>query len=315
MINKKRYRAFCKKENKIPIFSKDWWLDSVCGYDNWDVVIIEKGGNIFATMPYYIEKKYGLTIIKHPKLTQTSGVYFKYPKNQKYSKKLSFEKEMINEIIAQLPKFDKFSQSFHHTNLNLLPFYWAGFDVNVRYTYVINNLDNLDAVFNNVSSNYRNKIRKASKEIIIKKNMDINKFYEINMMTFDRQNLQHPYSLDYIIDHDKYLTKINCREIFYAEDKDGNIHSALYLTWDANSSYMHMLGENPVLRKSSAGILLVWKAIKYTKEVLKLNNFNFEGSMIESIEQVRRNFGAIQQPYYNISKINSKLLKFQALLK
>lgn len=30
MINKQKYRNFYKQEKDIPIFSKDWWLDSVC---------------------------------------------------------------------------------------------------------------------------------------------------------------------------------------------------------------------------------------------------------------------------------------------
>lgn len=28
------YDKFCEK-NYIPIFSKPWWLDAVCGKDNW----------------------------------------------------------------------------------------------------------------------------------------------------------------------------------------------------------------------------------------------------------------------------------------
>ena len=48
MTNKEKYRKFCQKEKDIPIFSKDWWLDSVCGENGWDVVLFEKGGEIWA---------------------------------------------------------------------------------------------------------------------------------------------------------------------------------------------------------------------------------------------------------------------------
>lgn len=70
-----------------------------------------------------------------------------------------------------------------------------------------------------------------------------------------------------------------------------------------------MGGEDPELRNSGAGILLIWEAMKFTFEVLKLNRFDFEGSMLEPVERVRRDFGAIQTPYFAISKSNSKLLK------
>lgn len=77
--NKQKYREFCKIEINIPIFSQDWWLDAVCGENNWDVAIVERGGEIWATMPYYVKKKWGFTIITMPPLTQKLGPYIKYP--------------------------------------------------------------------------------------------------------------------------------------------------------------------------------------------------------------------------------------------
>jgi hypothetical protein len=47
-----------------------------------------------------------------------------------------------------------------------------------------------------------------------------------------------------------------------------------------------MVGEDPELRKSAAGILLVWESIKFTKHTLQLDNYDFEGSMLENVEQV-----------------------------
>jgi hypothetical protein len=101
---------------------------------------------------------------------------------------------------------------------------------------------------------------------------------------------------------DKALSKRKAREIFFAVDSQGREHSALYLMWDNQSAYVHMVGEDYNLRSSGAGILLVWEAIKFTRETLGLNKFDFEGSMIEPIEEVRRSFGARQVPYFVISK-------------
>jgi len=60
---KEKYILFCQEENAIPIFSQPWWLDAVCDYGYWDVAIVERGGQIWATMPYYIRKRYGFTFI------------------------------------------------------------------------------------------------------------------------------------------------------------------------------------------------------------------------------------------------------------
>jgi len=48
MTNKEKYREFCKTKKDISIFSKDYWLDSVCGEANWDVVLVEKDVKSYA---------------------------------------------------------------------------------------------------------------------------------------------------------------------------------------------------------------------------------------------------------------------------
>ncbi len=317
MTNKEKYREFCKTEKNIPIFSKDWWLDSVCGENGWDVILVEKGQEIYASLPYYKTKKVIFDIISMPKLTQTMGAYIKYPKNQKYEKKLSYEKDVINKLVEKFPKVDMFSQNFHYNFKNWLPLYWQGFEQTTKYTYVIEDLQDKseEQLLFEFSSKYRNKIKKAKGEVVVKKNLSLDEFYNINMKTFDRQKILIPYSFDFLREHDKILSVKGRREIFYAMDAKKRIHSALYLTWGDNSSYVHMLGENPELRKSAAGVLLIWESIKHTKHVLKLDNYDFEGSILENVEKVRRNFGATQKPYFQITKINSKLLKIRKLIK
>ena len=55
----------------------------------------------------------------------------------------------------------------------------------------------------------------------------------------------------------------------------------------------------------------MWEAIKFTKEELGLNQFDFEGSMIQPVEQFFRKFGGKLTPYYTVSwtKPSAKLLQ------
>jgi hypothetical protein len=77
-----------------------------------------------------------------------------------------------------------------------------------------------------------------------------------------------------------------------------------------------MIGEDPTYRKSGAGILLAWEAIRYSKIELGVKRFNFEGSMVESVEEVRRSFGALQTPYFELNKDNrSKIRKIGSCIK
>ena len=55
----------------------------------------------------------------------------------------------------------------------------------------------------------------------------------------------------------------------------------------------------------------MWEAIKFTKEELGLNQFDFEGSMVPPIELFFRKFGGKLTPYYTVSltKLSVKLLQ------
>ena len=160
MNNKDKYINFCNKESNIPIFSKNWWLDIVCGKDNWDVVLVEKGDEIFASLPYYKKKKLIFNIITMPILTQTMGPYIKYPKGQKYYKRLSWEKEMMSHLIDKLPPFDYFSQNFGKDITNWLPLYWKGYSQTTNYTYVIENIT-IDELSKKFETDIRRRRRKS----------------------------------------------------------------------------------------------------------------------------------------------------------
>ena len=70
MTDKEKYRRLCAQESDIPIFSRDWWLDTVCGQDHWDVILVEKIDKIIASMPLYRVKRLGFQVLAMPALTQ-----------------------------------------------------------------------------------------------------------------------------------------------------------------------------------------------------------------------------------------------------
>lgn len=99
----------------------------------------------------------------------------------------------------------------------------------------------------------------------------------------------------------------NAGRTIYAEDADGHIHAALFVIWDENSAYDLISTIDPDYRKIGAATLLVWEMIKFVADKTKV--FDFEGSMIEGVENSFRQFGAKQHPYFNISKTYNKRLK------
>lgn len=302
MTDKDKYRALCINETSIPIFSRDWWMDAVCGEGNWDVLIIERGDEIVAAMPYYFKIRFGKKHIHQPNLTQKNGIWINYPQNQKYPTKLSYETEIIRKIIDEMEglNISRYSQNYDYSFTNWLPFYWKDYKQTTRYTYVIEDLSNLDDVYSNFEHSAKQNIKKAEKIIEVREELSIEEFYEVCKMTFTRQNIKIPYTLEFLKKLDSECTKHNCRKILFGVDKENNIHAVLYVIWDENSAYTLVGGGNTEYRNSQAMALLYWKAIQIASNVTK--KFDFEGSMVEQIEKFFRKYGGIQKSYFNISK-------------
>ena len=97
---KDKYHLLCNTETSIPIFSRDWWLDTVCGKDKWEVLLIEEKERITAAIPLYCPRQ---GIISMPFYTQTMGPWFS-PESEdtKYTKALSrwqiLCKQLLNEL-------------------------------------------------------------------------------------------------------------------------------------------------------------------------------------------------------------------------
>lgn len=292
--------------NEYPLFSQPWWLDAVAP-NQWGEVVIEKGGSVAARLPYvWRKKKFSGLILDMPKLTKSLGPWLR-PHVGKYASRLAEEKDLMTELIAGLPPFGVFLQNFHPSITNWLPFYWKGFSQTTRYTYVLEDLSNLDLVWNDFAKNIKTDIRKAEKQVVIREDLPFEKFSPLNQQVFARQNKAANYSPEFAERLDAACLVQNRRKIFFAEDAQGRLHAAVYIVWDDESAYYLMGGGDPELRSSGATSLCMWNAIQFAATVTK--KFDFEGSMIESVERFFRAFGAKQTPFFQVSKINAGLWK------
>ncbi len=304
MSKEKYYIFYNEHQNNLPIFVHPWYLDAVCKEGAWNACIVEENNKITAVLPYFSKKKYGFHYITMPHFVKFMGPYFAKELN------LGEQHDVMEKLILQLPKTAAFTQNFYYNITNWLSFYWYGYQQTTRYSYRLD-ISDLDKIYNNIHRKRRRYIEKAGEQdLIVDLNNNIELFYQVNKMSFDRQRIKIPYTFEQMKQHDAALAAHNARQIFFAKDAEGRVHAAVYLIWDAQSSYFHIAGDDPDLRNSGAGTFLLWEVIKYTKEKLNLNTFDFEGSMIQNVEYIRRQFGAMQTPYFTISKYNSSLLQF-----
>lgn len=302
-----KYRQLCQVERSIPIFSQAWWLDAVAP-DSWGVVVCEKDDKIVASMPFIIKQKLFVSMVTMPALTQYLGPWFR-GSDDRESRRLGREKDLMEELISQLPKFDHFSANWSYKVTNWLPFYWAGFKQTTRYTYVLERLADQQVLWDQLQQNIRGDVRKAEGRFSLKVRNDLSlqDFLALNSLVYERQGLPVPYSVDLVERIDQACASRSARTILIAEDEQGRHHAGVYVVWDEHSAYYIMGGGDPELRKSGATSLCMWEAIKFCAGVTE--RFDFEGSMMEPVERFFRAFGATQKPYFSLTKTPSKLLK------
>ena len=306
-VKKEIYRKLCEQEPSIPLFSQPWWLDAACGQDGWDVALIEKGGQVLATMPYRRARRAGFRVSTQPWLTQSLGPWLR-PSTAKLPRRIGQQKELLQGLIAQLPPFDHFRQSWHYSQTNWLPFHWNGFRQTTGYSYVLHDLSDLHAIWEGFQENIRKEIRKASGrvQLCVRDDRSVEDLLRLHRMTFQRQGKPVPFPDEVLHSLDAACSERGQRALFVAEDVSGRQHAAVYIVWDANSAYYLLGGGDPALRNSGAGSLCMWEAIRHAASLTR--SFDFCGSMAEPIEQFIRAFGGSQCPYFSVTKTPSKML-------
>ena len=317
MSEKEAYIDFCALTPELPLFLQPWWLDAVTQPDHkeWEVLLARnKKGEIEAVLPFVTGTRMGLRYALTPQLTQYTGVWIKDIEGETTAERLSREKRLQNDLIAQLKakKIAFFDLKFPLKYTYWSPFYWAGYRQETHYTYQLPDLHDIEAVYQQIDAVKRRHIRAAEKELEVRFDMSSQDFYRLQCMqlgTKQQSNVASETLVTQLID------KARERQqgfIVSAGEPGGDVHAAYFIPYDKHAAYELISAIHPDHRTSGGSVLALWHAIKKASEVTKA--FDFEGSMIEGVEHNNRQFGGIPVPYYEIYKKN-KLIQLIELCK
>jgi Acetyltransferase (GNAT) domain len=313
---KEQFIAFAQSEITIPLYMQPWWLDAVCQKGIWDVCLsVDNCGQIEGILVYYQVKLKGLIpALLMPELTPHAGIWLRIHdadklKTHSYN---THSKRILDTLIAQLPEVPFYTQKFHYSLTDWQPFYWKGYRNETHYTYLLENITAIDTVYNNLKGSVRTDIRKAEKTMVCKTSNNIHLFYSLCEKSFQKQGLQPSFSLETLKILDNELKNRQLRKIYIAYDADGNAHGAIYIVYGVKTAHYLVGGSDPDRRQSGAITLLLWNAIREAADA-GLTTFDFEGSMVPSVEFAFRNFGAVQKPFYRISKNSNRFYEILTL--
>lgn len=295
------YDALVTASPQGSIYCRRWWLDTVAP-GAYEILELRKGSELRAAWPLVFRYRRGERCIQMPQLTQKLGVLFPEIEG-KAAEVLSTQHTIAEDLIARLPECAKFTHKFHEAFTNWLPFAWHGFLQTTRYTYLIDDLSDESATWAGMRASCRKNIRKATKNgLRVIDDLPLDRFIAVQDSTYERQGAETPIDRDLIVRLHERCRDRGCCQIFAAVDSSDRVHAGAFLVWDNGVAYYLMGGADSKLRQSGGQKLALWEAIRFSATVA--NVFDFEGSMIRTIEANCRGFGARQVPYFQISKKN-----------
>jgi hypothetical protein len=288
------------------LFCTTWWLEAVAP-GRYQILTVERDNEIQAAWPFVIRNyKLAGRVISRPPLTPYLGILYRPEPASKLSHRLSHMKALTTKLVEQLPQFSVLTMIFHRNFDYWLPLYWLGFEQTTHYTYAFEDISKPDLLWAGLRKNISRDIRKAqSQGIVVERTEDIDEFWQVHKITHEQKGVPMPYDLEMVKRIDQACKARLARMILVAKDKEGDVNAAAYIVWDQKSAYYLMGGADPNKRKSGAASLVIWDAIRYASEVT--HAFDFEGSIVESVERFFRAFGAQPYPCFVISKANSRL--------
>lgn len=302
-----KWDDFVDDSKEGTFYHKSFWLlnnkgsnfKSAQSYDLYYVEDKNKKWMAAFYIPY--SKKAGKDFIVMPHMTPFSGIMFSSSIEKLTVSKRIGNKKDINELFIQkLKEKTMLYYSFSPEHVDLQPFIWAKYPTGVRYTYRLQ-LNDEKIMWSNLQEKTSvNKSKKANVTYKWGKEEYLDMFMELNSQSFEKQGINS---------FDTALTKRLIENSFKNDscvigiifDEDETPLGGCVLAYDTKRVYYIMGG---ISRSNNFAMsALLWEAIIHSRDILKLEVFDFEGSMIPSIERYFRKFGGDITPYYTLNNL------------
>ena len=274
------------------LFEQPWWLDIVAPGRWKEAVVKNEAGEPTARMPYILAENR----IKMPPMTQNLGIWMAPEVKKDYGQ----QKAAINEIFSQLPPCRTVELRLSPVNDYVLPFHWLGCRMEPGFTYRLTDLSDCGRLYQEFNKTAKKNIKYARNKTSIYSETRPETLLGMLDKTFEAQKRKNPMDKGLVrrivetcdaTGHGKYLE---------ARDPEGNVHSCAYFVYDKQVCYYLFGASDSRFRSSGAQSLVLWEGIQFAAQHSRV--FDFEGSMVEGIENFFRQFGGVCTPYYTVSR-------------
>lgn len=294
-IEDEQWNEFIARSPQAAPYGCTWYLDVV--WPGWKAVVFREKERFLAVLPIKVSKKYGLSYVFNPPYCQYVGLFFDPAEKKSPAFDLAYKKRLAKAIVESIPLNVKlFNVKFAPTFDYPLPFHWAGYQLHTRYSYWLDNQADKAALFKNLEERTRTYINKAIKSgLVVQMVEDIEAIVSLaqkrNAFPLDADLLKRLWTA---LRQQKIGTALEVR------DGQGRLHAAL-IYQQFQDQRIHLFSAFDADLGSLGGMsLAIWHSIETAGPEVKV--IDFEGSMLEPVENFFRNFGTRPVPYLQIKK-------------
>lgn len=296
-IDPLRWDAFVAASPQGSVYADYGWASAVAS--GWKAIILEKGGDWRAVLPFLPKKKYGIQYILQPPFCQTWGPILKPLEESSTYTKFSLQHKLLTQLAEAMPKVGLYHMHCHPSIRYLLPFHSAGFEIQTRYTHRLQ-LHSTSTLIEALSPQGRRKLRKSEKASHHLSSGQIDTFLAL----VKENNAQGTDVLGGIKSGEKLLRSLAALpgvSVHLCSTKEGEPLAAGIFAHDAHTTYYIGGAIRPGKPDDGAMYALMVYAMQEAKR-RGCQQFDFEGSMIPGIARFFRQFGATPTAYFSLHK-------------
>jgi lipid II:glycine glycyltransferase (peptidoglycan interpeptide bridge formation enzyme) len=282
------------------IFLDSQWLNALPQGMGLYGIFTKKSGELVGGFCVFRTSKFGIPLLRDAPFSPHVSLFYAN-KTSNPANYNAFRKKVFSAIadFVNGTKGCFVNISFPPEEKDMQPLLWKGLTVKLRYTYQIDLSKDEKSIYMNFSPERRNDISKALKDGVEAR--EVTQYDEVEALvlkTFATNKLKNQsHMVKSVLNH---FANPNNSLAFVAYHL-GKPSSCAFVIHNQAQAYYILGGYDRENRHHGAGALCIWEAIKAIKE-RKVPIFDFEGSMIPSIESFFRGFGGDLVPFYQVRK-------------
>jgi CelD/BcsL family acetyltransferase involved in cellulose biosynthesis len=285
------------------IFHYSWWLQTTSA-DFTILAIRNERGVIVAGMPIPFERRHGLKLYRSPRLTPYLGPVFDVSHIDNTCDRLHFMRTNGELLARNIKSYDCVRYVAGACAPDLQGFLWAGFRINLAYTFRFPSTHTLDQITAGMTRTHLQKLTKAMRlNLTVVRDEGIEDLVLLYRKTFEKQGLKPTCSEDFLRRLWNAAYSQERAHLYVARTQDEKPVAALLTVYDNRTTYQIVSGVNPDFRDIPGAYLILWNALQDTLGAGR--DYDFEGSGLRGVECFYRRWGASAVPIWRLEKSGS----------